>query len=245
MRKSGDLSEVEGRSPAEAPSDGERLADPASRRRFVQLLGAGGAAAGMATLLAACGGEEESPQDTSDAGDAGDPVQPATDLEIANYALFLEYLEEDFYRQITASGQLGSESRALAEQVRQNEAEHVKALDALVRQLAGSPAARPKPRFDGVIAGGEQRILETAATIENLGAAAYLGQASRIENTQILETALAIHTVEARHAAAFNELAGTGYSGGGALSGSIPNGAFGRPLTRDEVLDAAAPYLRG
>ncbi len=60
----------------------------------------------------------------------------------------------------------------------------------------------------------------------------------------MLESALAIHTVEARHAAALNEIAGNGFSGGGPLSGSIPNGPFGRPMTREEVLEEAAPFIQ-
>ena len=47
-------------------------------------------------------------------------------------------------------------------------------------------------------------MLETAAAVENLGAAAYLGQARRIQTKEILAAALSIHTVEARHAAALN-----------------------------------------
>ncbi len=207
----------------------------------MQLAGAGGAALAVSTLVAACGGDDEQQQDTQD---AGDPVQPSTDLEIVNYALLLEYLEEDFYKLVVDSGELRSEYQALAQQIRGNETEHVQALESVVEQLAGVPVPRPEPKFDGVIQGGEQSILDTAATLENLGAAAYLGQATRIQNTRVLESALAIHTVEARHAAALNEIAGNGFSGGGPLSGSIPNGPFGRPMTREEVLEEAAPFIQ-
>ena len=224
-----------------ATTPGSRLKDPASRRRFMQLVGAGGAAAALSTLVAACGGDEQAPQDTQD---AGDPVQPATDLEIVNYALFLEYLEEDFYKQVVASGQLRAEYDSLARRIRQNEHEHAEALEAVVQQLGGSPVPRPDSRFDPVIEAGEQRILEVAATVENLGAAAYLGQAPRIQNTFILDSALSIHTVEARHAAALNEIAGNGFRGGEPLVGSVPDGAFGRPMTRDEVLQEAGGFVQ-
>ena len=59
-----------------------------------------------------------------------------------------------------------------------------------------------------MIAGGPQKILETAAAVENLGAAAYLGQAGNIKDKEILAAALAIHSVEGRHAAALNTLVG-------------------------------------
>jgi hypothetical protein len=43
-------------------------------------------------------------------------------------------------------------------------------------------------------------VLETAVAVENLGAAAYLDQAHRIQSKEILAAALPIHSVEARHA---------------------------------------------
>ena len=72
---------------------------------------------------------------------------------------------------------------------------------ATVEKLGGKPK-RPKTNFDAVIDGGVNKILETAAVVENLGAAAYLGQAGRIQSKEILAAALAIHSVEGRHAAA-------------------------------------------
>ena len=86
-------------------------------------------------------------------------------------------------------------------------------------------------------------VLATAATVENLGAAAYLGQAGRIEDKEILAAALSIHSVEARHAAALNDLAGRGFKGDGALEGSIPDGAFAKPMSMDEVLKQVKPFL--
>ena len=47
-------------------------------------------------------------------------------------------------------------------------------------------------------------VTKLAAAVENLGAAAYLGQAGNIKSKEILAAALAIHSVEARHAATIN-----------------------------------------
>ena len=217
-----------------------RAPDPASRRRFLALVGAAGGGAALSTLLAACGSGAEG-------GGAADekvgPAEPANDLEILNYALFLEYLEEDFYTQVVRSGALRPEYDALARDVKGNEHEHVEVLESIVKQLGGTPVPRPKTRFRNTIAAGEQRILEVAAMLENLGAAAYLGQAANITNTRLLESALAIHTVEARHAAAFNEVAGNGFSSGKPLGGSVPTGAFAEPMTREDVVKTAAPFV--
>ena len=47
-------------------------------------------------------------------------------------------------------------------------------------------------------------MTKLAAAVENLGASAYLGQAPNIQSKEILAAALAIHTIEARHAATLN-----------------------------------------
>ncbi|MCA1694273.1 MAG: ferritin-like domain-containing protein, partial [Actinobacteria bacterium] len=121
----------------------------------------------------------------------------------------------------------------LAKMIGQNEQEHVDALLATAKKL-GTPAEKPKASFQKVIDGGASVILETAATVENLGASAYLGQAGRIESKEILAAALAIHTVEARHAAALNQ--GVGKS-------IVPDGAFAKPASMEEVLPKIKPFL--
>lgn len=221
---------------------------PASRRRFIELVGGVGATTALSILAAACGDSDEAgggdsvtaPGESEEVVPAG---EPGTDLEIIKYALFLEYFEETFYGQVLQSGQVkDTELRRLLGDVYHNEQEHSQALAALVRQLAGTPVPRPKTKFGPVIDAGEDKILETAALFENLGAAAYLGQADKIQNSRIFEAALSIHTVEARHAAALNEVAGIGFRAG-KLEGSVPDGAFAKPMTREEVLAKAAPFV--
>jgi rubrerythrin len=121
-----------------------------------------------------------------------------------------------------------------ATMIRDNEQEHVDALAATVKNLGGKPE-RPQTTFDAVIKGGAQKVLETAATVENLGAAAYLGQAGRIQSKEVLAAALSIHTVEARHAAALNTAVGKTI---------VPDGAFAKPASMEEVLPQVKPFLR-
>jgi rubrerythrin len=214
----------------------------ASRRRFLYLVGAAGGGVVLAPLLAACGGED--PSSGAESAEAVDSREPATDLEVVNYALFLEFLEEDFYDQIRKSGEIGDEQTArLVEQVYLNEKEHAQALEQLARQLGGAPVDRPRPNFDAVINAGQERIIAVAAQVENLGASAYLGQAANVRDDRILEAALSIHTVEARHAAAFNELAGNDFLATQELNGKVPDGAFAQPRTREQVLELAAPFV--
>ena len=182
------------------------------------------AAVGATVLATSCG------------DDSNDPAKgpPRGDLDIVNYALTLEYLEEDYYKQVVAAGVLSGREAALAELIRQNESEHVVALRSAAEQLGGRVAKRPKTDFSEVLDGGRDEVIRVAAQLENTGAGAYLAEAGQIENPQILASALSIHTVEARHAAILNRLAG---------EPPLPDGAFAVALERADVMGRVAKYL--
>lgn len=216
--------------------------DPSSRKRFLRMVGSAGAAGAFATLVAACG-EEETPIGNTQRDPGTVAEFGPGDVGIVNYALTLEYLEEDFYEQVRKSGEVTDGAlKKLIDDVYKNEQEHVRALEKVAEQM-GRPVKRPKTDFDSVLEGGQRKILATAAVVENLGASAYLGQAPRIVDRQVLASALAIHTVEARHAAAFNEMAGNGFGGDDQLIGTVPDGSFAKPQTMQEVLKEAKKFL--
>ncbi|HEX2105366.1 MAG TPA: ferritin-like domain-containing protein [Solirubrobacteraceae bacterium] len=222
----------------------ELQADAGTRKRFLKMIGGAGAAGALALLAAACGGDDSTGRRAAE-GAAKTPMGGVgNDLAILNYALTLEYVEADFYDQAVRSGQITDRAVAdLAKRIGEAEHAHVDAITATVKKLGGTPARRPATRFDDVIAGGPARILRTAAIVENVGAAAYLAQAPRITSAEILAAALSIHSVEARHAAALNQLTGRGFSGDGPLDGSVPTGAFASPLPMSRVLDEVKPFL--
>jgi len=222
---------------ADAPRDSamhELARDDSSRKRFLKMMGGTSAAAAFTIFLAACGEDEKKKS-------SGEPKQSSGggsmkgDLEIVQYALTLEHLETDFYDAVIKSGVIKDKALAeVATMIRDNEQEHVDALTKTVEQLGGKPM-KPKTTFDAVIKGGAQKVLETAATVENLGAAAYLGQAGRIKSKEVLAAALSIHTVEARHAAALNKVVGKTI---------VPDGAFAKPASMEEVLPLVKPFLK-
>ena len=108
----------------------------------------------------------------------------------------------------------------------------------MVLEEPGRKPERPLTTFDAVIKGGPMKVLETAATVENLGAAAYLGQAGRIQSKEILAAALAIHSVEGRHAAALNQAVGKTIVPDGARQAGLHGGghAAGQALPQGDVM---------
>lgn len=211
-----------------------RLArDPVSRRRFFALSG-GTTAAGA--LLAACGGDdEEAATSTTSTSTTTDEEMTSMfgegDLGIVNYALTLEYLEAGFYAEVAKSGLFKGDDLALIEGIGAAEQEHVDALTATAKKLGGPPAEEPKAKFP---LDDAESVLMLAATVENLGAAAYLGAAAMIEDPEILAAALSIHSVEGRHAAVLNVLTG---------QEPTPDGAFAMGADMQTVLDEVQPFL--
>jgi len=220
----------------EAPNAVRELAEDAtSRKRFLRQAGGGGVAASLAVFVAACGGDDSSssskakPTPTAMAA-SGTEQFGKGDLGIANYALTLEYFETQFYNDAAESGMLKGKILDLAKGFGAEEQEHIDALIALIKKSGGKPADKPKATFP---LESEKAILELAATVENLGANAYLGQAGNIQDKEILAAALSIHSVEARHAAVLNL----------ATKAKPAAGAFAKPATADEVLKSVKPFL--
>lgn len=207
--------------------------DPLSRRKFLALTGATGASA---ALLAACGDDdEEEPTTTTESPEPMDDDPLADfgegDLGIVNYALTLEYLEAGFYAAVIKSGLFKGDQLALIKTIGDHEMQHVDALTATAKDLGGKPAPEPKANFP---LDSAEEVVALAATVENLGAAAYLGQAAAIENPDVLAAALSIHANEARHAAVLNTLAG---------EPPTPDGAFAVPADAATVLAEVQPFL--
>jgi hypothetical protein len=128
----------------------------------------------------------------------------AGDIAILNYALTLEYLQDAFYSEVDRIGALSGKLAEQARVVGAHERAHVKAL----RAALGSRAVK-RARFDFRGATEDpERFRRTAVAFEDLAVAAYKGQAPLIHDRAYLVPALAIHSVEARHAAWIRRLAG-------------------------------------
>ena len=136
-------------------------------------------------------------------------------IEVLKFALTLEYLEEEFYIKGTdAPGLIPDKYKAVFQQIRKHESQHV----AFLKGALGS-AAPAKPNFD-FTAGGTfpnpfgdfDMFVFLSHAFEDTGVRAYKGQAGNLmakEDEVLLDYALQIHSVEARHAAKAREILST------------------------------------
>jgi len=230
-------SAANGEAPAPQPSGiVERLVrDDVDRKRFLKMAGSAGAASFGAFMLAACGSSSSGGKSASTAatpaGATATTASTTGDIAILNYALTLEYLETEFYAEVVASSLFKGKVGSLIKDFGSQEATHVEALKGAVEKLGGTPVAKPASKFP---IHGATQVAELAYTVENLGAAAYLGQAAKIHDAEVLAAALAIHTVEARHAATLGTLV---------KKSVTPQGAFATPADMSTVLAAVKPFL--
>jgi Ferritin-like domain len=165
----------------------EALDEVSSRASFLRT-----AFIGSAALLGALAIPEPS--------DAASP----SDVAILNFALTLEYLQAAFYTETERAGSIGTELARVPRQLGSVERAHVIALKNVLGRAA---VKRPSFDFKGTTE-DQVKFLKTAVAFEDLGAAAYKGQATRVDSPALLAAAISIHSVEARHAAWMRYLAG-------------------------------------
>ena len=162
---------------------------------------------------------------------------PMEIVDVLNFALTLEHLEDTFYRTaFDNAGLIPKEHEATFQQIGLHEAQHV----AFLETALGSAAVK-RGEYDFTAAGKYADVFSNfttfatlSKTFEDLGVAAYKGQAGNlIGNDAILTAALQIHSVEARHAARVRQI----------LDMKPWDAAFDEPMTKEMVLEAATPFL--
>ncbi|HLH38840.1 MAG TPA: ferritin-like domain-containing protein [Bryobacteraceae bacterium] len=182
----------------------------ADRRSFLKNLGLASAGVG-ATLASIRNGE----------------AQTISDADIVQFALNLEYLEAEFYTvartgktidqfgiSITGSGNSGpttggqkvtfiegSTLALSADQIAQDEREHVALLRQTLSSLGVMPIAKPAINLNALQTGFESQeaFINLARAFEDVGVSAYGGAAPLLQNKTILAAAARILAAEAEH----------------------------------------------
>lgn len=154
---------------------------------------------------------------------AGSTSTTATVVEVLQYALILEHLEANFYNaglgtvaapNMVLTAMLSANNLKALRTIQTDETNHVTFLRATITSLGATPVAPAVADFDFTGSQGGTRpalfadvlinagtLLAVAQALEDTGVRAYKGGATDLmSNTTVLEAALNIHSVEARHA---------------------------------------------
>ncbi len=197
----------------------EEFARPRTRRDFFKILAVAGAGATAASMLV-----------------SGKASAQTNDVDIANFALSLEYLEADFYARALDAGVLSGDALGVVKNLADHESQHVSAITDLLNSAGATPVSKPTFIYPADAFSNQASILNLAATFEPVGVGAYLGAAPLISSPDILAAAGSIAGVEGEHVVAVNWLLGVvPYAGE----------AFPEAMTLDEVSAAVAPFLGG
>ena len=156
-------------------------------------------------------------------------AQAAEVVDSLRLVLLVAYLQSELYtRAAAATGFIATTDAAVFTALNTQEAQHVSRLTTLLAGRGG--AAFPKPAFDftakgalpgfAFAAGQYETFRILAQAFEDLGVRAYKGQIQAlVADEPALNAALAIHSVEARHATAVRRLRGKK----GWITGSSPD----------------------
>lgn len=133
--------------------------------------------------------------------------------DVLNYALTLEYLEDEFYKAgIAASGLIPANRLVIFQQISKHETSHVAFLKSVLTTMSVTPVSNPT--FDFTAGGmfadvfsNYETFLALSQGFEDTGVRAYKGRAGELmSNDVVLTAALQIHSVEARHASMVRRL---------------------------------------
>ncbi len=168
---------------------------------------------------------------------------PLTDVDVLNFALNLEYLEAEFYLRAATGAGIPTADMAggvaavvpattkvdfsssplfqqIANELAQTELQHVRAIQATIKALGGTPVPMPKidyvAGFAAVAAAAKLTSFNPfadpfsffvgALTFEDVGVTAYTGAATLLSNATVLSAAAGIQAAEAYHAGALRTI---------------------------------------
>ena len=238
----------------EGPSEAhQRLS---SRRTFLsgsaKLLGGGALALGLGAAPAFANGNNDDDEDNKKQGGKRNNGSGVSDVDILNYALVLERLEYEFYRQnlkrynerqiegASIFDGFGNKVRSHIYEnlvrIRNHEKTHVQTLIKVIKSLGGKPVG-------GSTLGGQTEydfgvksvadFVATAQVLEDTGVMAYDGAIAYIHRPGLQTAGATIATVEARHASYLR-----------LLNGEVPfPEPFDEPKAPRQVCEMVDPFI--
>ncbi|MEP7359086.1 MAG: ferritin-like domain-containing protein [Anaerolineales bacterium] len=224
---------------------GEAKAAGMSRRSF---LGASGTVLASGAIALALGGVPGRAAAAPLPAPLLAPLAAMTDVDLLNYALTLEHLENAFYQQgqsrfsraeFSAAPFLNGFGNSVSSKaydyfnlIAEHERVHVQTLIGVIQSLGGNPVTPGTYDFGYTDVAG---YVAVAQALENTGVMAYDGALALIQAPSLQTAAATIATVEARHASYLN-----------LLNGAVPfPAAFDTPKTMQEILAIAGPFIVG
>lgn len=221
------------------------------------MLASSGALLGAGTLGLFSGSglaqDTDGNDEAADGSVASDTDVLGTDVDVLNYALTLEHLEDAFYQQnLKSLGGFYSEKttrgadtldgfgdRVLDSvydyltRIGEHESTHVEVLENVIETLGGEPVGKAEYDFGTMVTDEPEAFLATAQALENTGVMAYDGALALIESPDLQTAAATVATVEARHASYLN-----------LLNGDVPfPDAFDEAKPPEEILDIAGQFI--
>jgi len=199
----------------------------------------------LSLLISAVSAAHESmamPSVTSSATSPTATSEPKTggDIDILQYALILEHLENKFYREgLQKFGEkefkdFGLDSKTVHDrflEIASHEETHVTALNKTLTSLGANPV--PPCEYDFGMTDAKA-FVSTARNLETIGASAYLGRVEEVSTNAYKTVAVSISLIEARHSSFLNTL--------NKLSGF--GNSFETPLSARSVVTLASPFIK-
>jgi hypothetical protein len=188
----------------------DELLRPATRRKFVRMLGVGGSIVMLPSIFGACS-DDDDPNGVTNPPTSAITFDLRSDIGIFRYAHTLEQLEAAFYTAVVAKADFATlfnaEEREVLTDIRNHEIVHRE----FFRTALGSQAVPDISPFLNTatvttLLASRASILGAARMFEDLGVAAYNGAGKYLQNANNLLVAGKIVSVEARHAAIIRDL---------------------------------------
>ena len=199
----------------------DELLRPATRRKFVRMLGVGGSIVLLPSIFGACDDDKDGTGPSSPPPPPNSPPPPPataaiafdlrSDIGIFRFAHTLEQLEAAFYTAVVAKSNFGTLFNAEEQEVLTDLRNHEIVHREFFRTALGAQAVPDiSPYLNATtinaLLADRASILNAARLFEDLGVAAYNGAGKYLQNANNLLVAGKIVSVEARHAAIIRDL---------------------------------------